>query len=113
MYAHRNEDIVNNQRGSQRNIETRDPEDGSLKQPDIPLKKKRKLEGANGKEKLCSSTEQKRAQYGRVAQFMGMDNVEFSKWVLSATPSQREKVLLDFKKRKKTPEDGHNTLAEL
>jgi len=34
---------------------------------------------------------------------MGMEEFAFSKWLLSATPLEREKVLLDYKKKKKMP----------
>jgi len=47
--------------------------------------------------------DRKRTQYKLLAQSMGMEEFAFSKWLLSATPLEREKVLLDYKKKKKMP----------
>lgn len=35
--------------------------------------------------------------YTLLAQFTGMPELEFSKWLLSASPSEREKLLADYK----------------
>jgi hypothetical protein len=35
--------------------------------------------------------------YSLLAQFTGMSELEFSKWLLSASPSEREKLLADYK----------------
>lgn len=35
--------------------------------------------------------------YSLLAQFIGMSELEFSKWLLSASPSEREKLLADYK----------------
>ncbi|TXG55126.1 hypothetical protein EZV62_020382 [Acer yangbiense] len=103
VYAHRNEDIINNQPGIQEKIEASIPWDDSSSQPHIPSKKKRKTDGANSKDELSSSKDWKKTEYKLLAQFMGTGVIEFSKWVLSATPLEREKVLQDYKKRKKIP----------
>jgi hypothetical protein len=47
------------------------------------------------------SLEQKRKQFSRIASFMGMDDLEFSKWLLAASPIQRSEVLQKFKRKKK------------
>lgn len=52
------------------------------------------------------SKDWKKIQYSLLAQFMGMGEVEFSKWVLSATTSERENALRDYKKRKEKMPDG-------
>lgn len=66
-----------------------------------PAKRRRKSDDAGEKENALSSKDQKRIQYSLLAQFMSMGEVEFSKWVLSATHAERENVLQQFKKRKK------------
>lgn len=43
----------------------------------------------------------KKSQYSLLAEFMGMEEVEFSKWLLSASPAEREKVLGEYKRSKK------------
>ncbi|XP_031255317.1 switch 2 isoform X1 [Pistacia vera] len=103
LYAHRNEDVVNNQPDIQEKLELRIPKDNSSRQPQIPIKKKRKLDDANGNN-ISSSKDWKKVQYSLLARFMGMGEVEFSKWVLSASPLEREQVLQDFKKRKEKPD---------
>lgn len=52
------------------------------------------------KENAFLSNDRKKSKYRLLAQFMGMGELEFSKWLLSATPSNRERVLRDYKKRK-------------
>lgn len=47
------------------------------------------------------SLEQKRKEFSRIASFMGMDDLEFSKWLLSASPHQRSEVLQNYKRKKK------------
>ncbi|KAH7576956.1 hypothetical protein JRO89_XS01G0182600 [Xanthoceras sorbifolium] len=102
VYAHRNEDVVNNEPQIEEKIEASILQDDSSRQPHIPLKnKKRKLDGTNSKDKISSSKDWKKIEYNLLAQFIGMGVIEFSKWVLSATPFEREKVLQDYKKRKK------------
>lgn len=43
---------------------------------------------------------QKKSQYSLLAKYMGMKEVEFSKWLLSAAPAEREKVLRDYKQQR-------------
>ncbi|KAJ4729782.1 switch 2 [Melia azedarach] len=104
VYAHRNEDIINYQPGSRGKIEERSfLEDNNPIPQHISSKKRRKFDAVNGKENICSSKDRKKIQYSLLARFKGMDEIEFSKWVLSATTLDREKVLQDYKKRKKIP----------
>jgi hypothetical protein len=51
--------------------------------------------------KVTLINERKRAQFSLLAESMGMGELEFSKWLLSATPEERKKVLIDSKKKKK------------
>lgn len=52
------------------------------------------------------SPEQKRKEFSRIASFMGMDDLEFSKWLLAASPLQRSEVLQKYKRKKKTKRDN-------
>ncbi|OMO62770.1 SNF2-related protein [Corchorus capsularis] len=97
LYAHRNEDIVNNKPGFRQKIEAVVTQDNNLER-ESTSSCKRKL---GGEENVHSCRDHKRIQYGRLAQFKGMGVVEFSKWVISASPSERESVLMDYKRRKK------------
>lgn len=101
VYAHRNEDIVNYGPGTQGTTEITIPQNGSLVDPGIHVSRKKKLDGIGGKENFPSPMDQKRIQYSRLSKFMGLGELEFSKWVISATPMERERVLVDFRKRKK------------
>lgn len=99
VYAHRNEHIVNYGPGTQGKEEPSVVDNGHLRQSCIPRSGKRKLDAGEEKEKP-SSKMRKKSQYCLLAEFMGMEEVEFSKWLLSAAPAEREKVLRDYKKRK-------------
>nr|KYP44537.1 hypothetical protein KK1_033937 [Cajanus cajan] len=96
VYAHRNEDIVNFGPGIQGKIDTSIPSNDTLVKPSISLDHQRKK-----RHKVPLIDERKRGQYRLLAQSMGMGELAFSKWLLSATPLEREKVLLDYKKKKK------------
>lgn len=91
MYAHRNEDIVNF-----------GPEIQRQKEPISKMKSDAK----KNSEKANSSKSKKRSQYCLLAKFTHMEEMEFSKWLLSATPAEREKVLCDYKRRKEKIPDG-------
>lgn len=62
---------------------------------------RRKSDGVCGKENESSMKMRKKSQYSLLAEFMGMEEVEFSKWLLSASPAEREKVLGEYKRSKK------------
>ncbi|XP_059663176.1 switch 2 [Cornus florida] len=100
VYAHRNEDVVNCGPGVQREEKVSIHQNDSLRQPGFAAAGRRKLDAAGGKENAASSKLRKKSQYSLLSQFMGMEEVEFSKWLLSATPAERDKVLRDYKKRR-------------
>ncbi|KDP24110.1 hypothetical protein JCGZ_25767 [Jatropha curcas] len=97
LYAHRNENIINFGHGIKKKNDESFPENINVA---VSSKQRRKLDDADEKENGSSSKNRKRIQYGLLAQFKGMGEIEFSKWVLSATPSERENMLEEFKKRK-------------
>ncbi|KAL9342896.1 hypothetical protein Peur_063327 [Populus x canadensis] len=104
LYTHRNEDIVNIGPGIRKNTEESIPGKDSINNP--PVKRQRKPDDVGGKRNDLPSKDWKKIQYSLLAQFMGMGEVEFSKWVLSATTSERENALRDYKKRKEKMPDG-------
>ncbi|GAB4824915.1 Swi5 complex subunit Swi2 [Ancistrocladus abbreviatus] len=87
LYSHRNEDIVNNGPGIQEN-------------KDITAVKRRKT-FAGENENVSRCRERKKRQFGLVAKFMAMGEIELSRWVLAATPEDLEEVLRDYKKHGK------------
>ncbi|ESW04723.1 hypothetical protein PHAVU_011G120000 [Phaseolus vulgaris] len=100
VYTHRNEDIVNFGAVIQGKINANIPSNDSLVKPGISSDHQRKKPE---KSKVPLIDDRKRTQYKLLAQSMGMEEFAFSKWLLSATPLEREKVLLDYKKKKKMP----------
>ncbi|GAV80592.1 SNF2_N domain-containing protein/Helicase_C domain-containing protein [Cephalotus follicularis] len=106
VYAHRNEYVVNHGPGIEAKMEANITRDNLQRRPCIPYVHQ-KLSFVNGKENvfICNN-KKKKTQYSRLAKFMGMGVVEFSKWVLSATPSEREKLLRDYKRRKEKVPNG-------
>lgn len=96
MYLHRNEDIVNSGPGFQEKKEVNFA-------PDTCVVGKRQKRKPDRVENVLPARDRKKIQYGLLAEFKGMDLVEFSKWVLSATPAERERMLENFKKRKQRP----------
>ncbi|XP_038901191.1 switch 2 [Benincasa hispida] len=106
VYAHRNEDIVNSGLGTQAKMAVPIAQDCALRQPHVPEKKKRKLDNISERDDFSSSMDRKKIQYRMLARFVGLGELEFSKWLLSATPMQREKVLIDYKKRKEKITNG-------
>ncbi|XP_015881521.3 switch 2 [Ziziphus jujuba] len=106
VYAHRYEDIVNLGPGIQGKLEEEGiPQHDSPRQSIIHAARRKKPDGITKQENNAaassSSDGRKRAQFSLLAKFMGMGEIEFSKWLISATPSQRENVLREYKKRKK------------
>ena len=82
------------------------PQNESIEHPSMPVhRNKPDAKAKDGKENV-SSKDRKRIQFGHLARFVGMGEVEFSKWLLSATPLEREKVLRDYKKRKEKKPNG-------
>lgn len=100
MYAHRNEDIVNCGPATQGKKELSMQQNNGIMQSFRPTVNKRQSDLVR-EENALSSKERKKSQYSLLARFMNMGEVEFSKWLLSATPAEREKVLQDYKRKKK------------
>ncbi|OWM91055.1 hypothetical protein CDL15_Pgr023388 [Punica granatum] len=96
VYAHRNEKVVNFGRGIEGSPKGEPSQDNELKGPAV----KRKLDHKVLEQRDTTARDQKKAQFKLIAQFKGLNELEFSRWLISATPSEREKVLGDFKKRK-------------
>lgn len=121
VYAHRNEDIVNLGPGIEGKRQLSASQSGPsdvgpgtegkkevivsqkdmLRQRCLPSVRRKKSGAASAKENALSKT-QKKSQYSLLAEFMGMGVVEFSKWFLSATDKEREKVYREYRKRKET-----------
>ncbi|KAK2434708.1 chromatin remodeling [Trifolium repens] len=103
VYAHRNEDIVNSRPAIQGQFSTSStPSIDDLCRPSISVvHQKEKPDCVPKKVKVTLIDERKRAQFSLLAESMGMGELAFSKWLLSATPEERKKVLIDYKKKKK------------
>ncbi|XP_030462305.1 switch 2 [Syzygium oleosum] len=104
VYAHRNEHIVNFGPGTEINPEVNMPQND--KQLSVCFKSKRKLSSDGGETEASTTRNWKKAQFKLLAQFKGMNEIEFSKWLVLATPSERKKVLHDFKGRKRKIPNG-------
>ncbi|CAK8577032.1 unnamed protein product [Lathyrus sativus] len=103
VYAHRNEDVVNSRPGTQGQLSTSDPPSSdSLSKSNISLVHQReKPDCVPKKQKIPLIEERKLAEFSLLAESMGMEELAFSKWLLSATPVEREKVLINYNKKKK------------
>ncbi|KAK2992561.1 hypothetical protein RJ640_022754 [Escallonia rubra] len=99
VYAHRNEDIVNSGPATQGKKDPNMPQNDALRQPSDSVMGRRKRNDKGG-QKNASSEMRKKNQFILLANFMGMREVEFSKWLLSASAAEREEVLRDYKRRK-------------
>ncbi|XP_027774184.1 switch 2 isoform X2 [Solanum pennellii] len=110
VYAHRYEDIVN--LGPAKIKEKKEQTmhlDYPPRQPKASTAGKKKLDTITGKKNAGTVnpiTIRKKNQYSLLARSMGMEEVQFSKWLLSATPAEREKVLKDYRKRKEKIPNG-------
>lgn len=108
VYAHRNEHVVNyGPGGEQDKEESRVVQGDQLRESYIPCSWKQKQDKASKKENMPASKKgnmpvkmRKKSQYSLLAKFMGMKEVEFSKWLLSAHPAERERVLRDYKQQR-------------
>ncbi|KAF4386473.1 hypothetical protein G4B88_006729, partial [Cannabis sativa] len=108
VYAHRNEDIVNYGPGFQEKLQEGLSQNGNPKPhpPSMPVHRNL-LDDIHINEMDSSTKNRKIIQYSLLARFAGMGELEFSKWILTATPAEREEVLRDYKRRKhKTPYGG-------
>lgn len=96
VYAHRNEDVINSRPGSNEvNIF-----ENVSQYSENPIRGRRKSDSLGGKENAMSSKTWKKHQFTLMARSMNMGEVEFSRWLLSATPTDRENALREYKKRK-------------
>nr|XP_016440493.1 PREDICTED: switch 2-like [Nicotiana tabacum] len=104
VYAHRFEDIVD--LGPAVTKEKKEQTVHLNNAPGLPecsTVGKRKSDAITGKENVGTGNPikmRKKNQFSLIACFMGMEEVQFSKWLLSATPAEREKVLKDYHKEK-------------
>lgn len=103
VYAHRNEDIINGGRAATSTSSQRfNVERDSNENLEYADQKKKKRKGGSEEEGICfSKRERKREKYKMLAEFKGMEIMEFSRWVLSASPFVREKLLQEFSDRVK------------
>ncbi|PKU70093.1 switch 2 [Dendrobium catenatum] len=91
LYAHRNEDIVN--MGPRYKVQpasiTEEEKNNSkvLCKPDSVVK--------------SHTREQKRNEFKKIAQYRGMELLEFSNWILSASPTELKQLLKDYQKKKR------------
>ncbi|KQK14244.1 switch 2 isoform X2 [Brachypodium distachyon] len=90
VYAHRNEDVVNT-RTDQNSERIGAATDECVQQSKDQIKHRAKS---------CSVEEHKRKEFSRVATCMGMNDLEFSTWLLSVSPLQRQQVLDNYRKQK-------------
>ncbi|KAL5571150.1 hypothetical protein UlMin_020747 [Ulmus minor] len=103
VYAHRNQDVVNYGPGIEEKLEMDIPQSDSLRKgPSVPVARRK----VGGKENVSSPEYRKRIQFSLLARSVGMGELEFSKWLFSAAPWEREKVLQDYKKRKEKEPNG-------
>lgn len=102
VYAHRNEDIVNSRPVIQRQLSTSSTSssDGQSEPSSTLVHERKKSDCVPKKQEILLIDERKRAQFSLLAESMGMEDLAFSKWLLSATPVEREKVLIDYKRKK-------------
>jgi len=107
VYAHRNEDVVNSRTNEREKGGTDETVQSSLEELHSKNETKHtvmeKSYSLEEKRKVARSysLEQKRKEFSCIASFMGMDDLEFSKWLLSASPLQRSEVLQNYKRKKK------------
>ncbi|KAJ8764653.1 hypothetical protein K2173_006977 [Erythroxylum novogranatense] len=87
LYAHRNDEVINVVNLPKKKIARTSAEDYEI----ATIKQRKKQADDKGR---------KKKHYVRLSQSLGLGEVEFSKWVLSASPYEREQVLRDYKKRK-------------
>ncbi|KAJ4977054.1 hypothetical protein NE237_002160 [Protea cynaroides] len=108
VYTHRNEDIVNFGPGLQDRKDIRMLKNESIEQKCNPKSGKRNCNETQnvGKREEASLKKQKKVQFSLLAQFVGMGEVGFSKWLLSASLSEREQVLQNYKKHKEKLNNG-------
>ncbi|BAF16935.1 switch 2 isoform X1 [Oryza sativa Japonica Group] len=95
VYAHRNEDVVNTRTNEASNC----AEDKTVPRHLEELQSKKNETMHTIKAKSYSLV-QKKKEFSRIASFMGMNDLEFSKWLLSVSPLQRHEVLDRYRNAK-------------
>uniref|UniRef100_A0A803MZ19 Helicase C-terminal domain-containing protein n=1 Tax=Chenopodium quinoa TaxID=63459 RepID=A0A803MZ19_CHEQI len=98
LYSHRNEDIVNFGPGMR--VSKTDQAAPTVDLKDLHIRPIRVKQPSSVSDKKLYSRENKKRQFSLIAQFMGMTIMEFSRWVISAAPFDREEVLRDYKRRR-------------
>uniref|UniRef100_A0A0D9WMJ1 Helicase ATP-binding domain-containing protein n=1 Tax=Leersia perrieri TaxID=77586 RepID=A0A0D9WMJ1_9ORYZ len=91
VYVHRNEDVVNTRTKEGSNCDKSVP---------IHLELQSNNEVVHTVRAKSYSLVQKKKEFNRIASFMGMNDLEFSKWLLSVSPLQRHEVLDRYRNRK-------------
>uniref|UniRef100_A0ACD5W6U0 Uncharacterized protein n=1 Tax=Avena sativa TaxID=4498 RepID=A0ACD5W6U0_AVESA len=101
VYAHRNEDVVN-----MKTQEHNEKDDSTIEECvqilSEGLRSKKRIKPM-GRAKFCSVEDQKRKEFSRVASSVGMNDLEFSRWLLSISPLQRQQVLDSHTKKISIP----------
>ncbi|KAF7015151.1 unnamed protein product [Triticum aestivum] len=101
VYAHRNEDVVNSRTHDDDNNERNDDAtEERVEGTSEGLHSKKQIKPTADRAKLRSVEEQKRKEFSRIAACVGMNDLEFSKWLLSVSPMQRQRVLDDHRKKR-------------
>lgn len=95
VYAHRNEDVVNMGITKTHTFVSTEDNGHEVEGSSNTANESHQIRHPAGRE------ERKRKEFSRVASFMGMREIEFSKWVLSASPLERQEMLENYKKKKK------------
>ncbi|KAJ6808693.1 switch 2 [Iris pallida] len=101
VYTHRNEEIVNMRPGFQGNVDTTSTHGDSTAKRPLGTRDKSQNPIDVNKKSVPYSKEQKQKEYRNIAQHMGMGLLEFSNWLLSASPSDRDEMLQNYKKKKR------------
>uniref|UniRef100_A0A0E0KFK3 Helicase ATP-binding domain-containing protein n=1 Tax=Oryza punctata TaxID=4537 RepID=A0A0E0KFK3_ORYPU len=95
VYAHRNEDVVNMGTNEASNCAEDKTVPSHLEE--LQSKKNETMRTISAK---SYSLVQKKKEFSRIASFMGMNDLEFSKWLLSVSPLQRHEVLDRYRNKK-------------
>uniref|UniRef100_A0A1D1YFI4 Putative DNA repair and recombination protein RAD26-like n=1 Tax=Anthurium amnicola TaxID=1678845 RepID=A0A1D1YFI4_9ARAE len=99
VYAHRNEDVVNVgptlQTQDSATLVVHCTAGSSIEGPDVNT-----MNIGDHKKQTVARKVDKRIEYSLVAQFKGMEELEFSKWLLAASPAERLELLQDYKRNK-------------
>lgn len=101
MYAHRNEDVVNMKMGGNRGGISTHEDDTSKTFPTKAADRSHERKHVKLRGGEPSLAHQKRREFSRIARYMNMGELEFSKWLLSAPYLERMEMLQNYKKKNK------------